>query len=116
MLKVDPVIYKRPKEPINAKGMLIITISENRGDSNCIAITRKIRNTATKIAMAMIIIGGLVASTVLILLLMPTFYLIIDKRSRKAKRLVKKEERKNRKEERKAEKRAKKGEKDRENK
>lgn len=64
--------------------------------------------------MAMIIIGGLVASTVLILLLMPTFYLIIDKRSRKAKRLVKKEERKNRKEERKAEKRARKEEKDKE--
>lgn len=64
--------------------------------------------------MAMIIIGGLVASTVLILLLMPTFYLIIDKRSRKEKRLVKKEERKNRRENRKAEKRARKEEKDKE--
>ena len=46
----------------------------------------------------------LIASTVLILLLMPTFYLIIDKRSRKEKRLVKKEERQNRREDRKAEK------------
>ena len=64
--------------------------------------------------MAMIIIGGLIASTVLILLLMPTFYLIIDKRSRKEKRLVKKEERQNRKEEKRAEKRAKKEEKDKE--
>ena len=41
--------------------------------------------------MAMVIIGGLIASTVLILLLMPTFYLIIDKRSRREKRLEKKE-------------------------
>lgn len=43
--------------------------------------------------MALVIIGGLIASTVLILLLMPTFYLIIDKRSRKEKRLSKKEAR-----------------------
>lgn len=48
--------------------------------------------------MALIIIGGLVASTVLILILLPTFYLIIDKQSRrenraarKARRLEKKE-------------------------
>ena len=40
--------------------------------------------------MALIIIGGLVASTVLILLLMPTFYLIIDKRSRKERRMKRK--------------------------
>lgn len=40
--------------------------------------------------MALIIIGGLVASTVLILLLMPTFYLIIDKRSRKERRAERK--------------------------
>ena len=40
--------------------------------------------------MALVIIGGLVASTVLILLLMPTFYLIIDKRSRKERRMERK--------------------------
>lgn len=40
--------------------------------------------------MALIIIGGLVASTILILLLMPTFYLIIDKRSRKERRAERK--------------------------
>ena len=39
--------------------------------------------------MALIIIGGLIASTVLILLLMPTFYLIIDKRTRKENRMEK---------------------------
>ncbi|MDE7231903.1 MAG: efflux RND transporter permease subunit, partial [Lachnospiraceae bacterium] len=54
--------------------------------------------------MAMVIIGGLIASTVLILLLMPTFYLIIDKRSRREKRLEKKEARRVRKEQKKAEK------------
>lgn len=41
--------------------------------------------------MALVIIGGLVASTILILLLMPTFYLIIDKRSRKERRMKRKE-------------------------
>lgn len=47
--------------------------------------------------MALVIIGGLVASTILILILLPTFYLIIDKQSRRehreekrAKRLEKK--------------------------
>ena len=53
--------------------------------------------------MALIIIGGLVASTVLILLLLPTFYLIIDKRTRKeakrdklvAKKLKKESKRQN---------------------
>lgn len=51
--------------------------------------------------MALIIIGGLVASTILILLLLPTFYLIIDKRSRKEIRQEKKEAKRLRKEERK---------------
>lgn len=36
--------------------------------------------------MALVIIGGLVASTILILILLPTFYLIIDKQSRKEQR------------------------------
>lgn len=43
--------------------------------------------------MALVIIGGLVASTVLILILLPTFYLIIDKRTRKEQRIAKKERR-----------------------
>lgn len=51
--------------------------------------------------MALIIIGGLVASTILILLLLPTFYLIIDKRSRKEIRQEKKEAKRLRKEEKK---------------
>ena len=40
--------------------------------------------------MAMVMIGGLIASTILTLLLMPTFYLLTDKRERKRR----KEERK----------------------
>lgn len=44
--------------------------------------------------MALIIIGGLVASTILILMLMPTFYLIIDKRTIKENRQEKREARK----------------------
>lgn len=43
--------------------------------------------------MALIIIGGLVASTILILILLPTFYLIIDKRSRKENREARKAKR-----------------------
>lgn len=43
--------------------------------------------------MALIIIGGLVASTILILILLPTFYLIIDKQSRREHRAEKKERR-----------------------
>ena len=35
--------------------------------------------------MALVIVGGLIASTLLTLLLMPTIYLIIDKRSRREK-------------------------------
>lgn len=41
--------------------------------------------------MALVIIGGLVASTVLTLILIPTVYLIIDKRSRKDRRQIRKE-------------------------
>lgn len=36
--------------------------------------------------MAFVIIGGLVASTLLCLLMMPTFYLILDRKERRAKR------------------------------
>ena len=36
--------------------------------------------------MALVIIGGLVASTVLTMLLIPSFYLILDKESRKARK------------------------------
>lgn len=56
--------------------------------------------------MALIIIGGLVASTILILILLPTFYLIIDKQSRRENRIAKRERR--------AEKRAQKAEKNKE--
>ena len=48
--------------------------------------------------MALIIIGGLIASTVLILMLLPTFYLIIDKRTRKGLRQEKREARRQKKE------------------
>ena len=63
--------------------------------------------------MALVIIGGLLVSTVLTLILIPTIYLIIDKgakkdrkRNRKEKRLERKERRREKKElkkERKAE-------------
>ena len=34
MLMGLPARYKRPKEPIRLKGMVVITIRENLGDSN----------------------------------------------------------------------------------
>lgn len=43
--------------------------------------------------MALVIIGGLVASTILILILLPTFYLIIDKQSRREHREAKRAKR-----------------------
>ncbi|MCI8737546.1 MAG: efflux RND transporter permease subunit, partial [Lachnospiraceae bacterium] len=61
--------------------------------------------------MALVIIGGLLVSTVLTLILIPTIYLIIDKgakkdrkRNRKEKRQERKERRKEKKEKRRAEK------------
>ena len=58
--------------------------------------------------MALVIIGGLVASTVLILILLPTFYLIIDKQTRKEQRIEKKERRQEKKEAKKLKREAKK--------
>ena len=47
-------------------------------------------NGAMMQGMALVIIGGLTASTVLTLILIPTFYLIFDKRSRQERRAAKK--------------------------
>lgn len=47
--------------------------------------------------MALVIIGGLLVSTVLTLVLIPTIYLIIDKESRKGRRRSRKEGRQERK-------------------
>lgn len=54
--------------------------------------------------MALVIIGGLLVSTVLTLILIPTIYLIIDKESRKSRKRNKKERRQERKERRRAKK------------
>lgn len=54
--------------------------------------------------MALIIIGGLIASTVLILLLLPSFYLLMDKQGRREAKERKKEKRAARKEKREAKK------------
>ena len=44
--------------------------------------------------MALVIIGGMIASTLLTLILLPTIYLIIDKREGKRRRTERKERRK----------------------
>jgi len=44
------VMNNSRKDPISAKGIHIMTMKENLGDSNCIAITRNTRNVATRIA------------------------------------------------------------------
>lgn len=54
--------------------------------------------------MALVIIGGLLVSTVLTLILIPTIYLIIDKDSRKGRRSDRKEKRREKKERRRAKK------------
>lgn len=44
--------------------------------------------------MALVIVGGLIASTILILILIPTFYLIMDKESRASRKAEKKSQKK----------------------
>ena len=46
ILNEDPDRNRSPKDPIRLNGMLSITISEYRGDSNCIAITKNTRKIA----------------------------------------------------------------------
>ena len=48
-------------------------------------------NAAMMRGMAMVIIGGLIASTILTLLLIPTFYLLTDKRERKRRKALRAE-------------------------
>ena len=50
ILMVLCVMNNSRKDPISAKGIHIMTMKENLGDSNCIAITRNTRNVATRIA------------------------------------------------------------------
>ena len=50
MLMVTPVSFKRPKEPIRLNGIVVMTIKENFGDSNCAAKITKTRKTAMAMA------------------------------------------------------------------
>ena len=52
ILSVTPDRNISPNEPTRLNGIQIITMSENRGDSNCIAITRKTSSTAAAIAVS----------------------------------------------------------------
>ena len=48
---LTPVSFRSPKEPTRLNGIVVMTMKENFGDSNCADITTKIRNTATAIAL-----------------------------------------------------------------
>jgi len=48
------------------------------------------KNAAMLRSMGLVVIGGLVASTILTLMLMPTFYLLTDKRERQRRKAEKK--------------------------
>ena len=50
ILIVVPVSFKSPKEPTRLNGIVVMTMKENFGDSNCAAMTTNTRNTATAIA------------------------------------------------------------------
>ena len=50
MLMVTPVSFRRPKEPIRLKGIVVITMKENFGDSNWAAMTTKTRKAAVAMA------------------------------------------------------------------
>ena len=53
---------RSPNAPINENGMVNITISENLGDSNCIAITINIKNMAVSNALSSDVISSLIIS------------------------------------------------------
>ena len=46
-----------------------MTMAENLGDSNCIAITRKIRNTETKIAVMIAVNSSIIISSIMVVAL-----------------------------------------------
>ena len=50
ILMVVPVSFRSPKEPTRLKGIVVMTMKENFGDSNWAAMTTNTRNTATAIA------------------------------------------------------------------
>ena len=47
---VTPVSFSSPKEPTRLKGMVVMTMKENFGDSNCADITTNTMNTAMAMA------------------------------------------------------------------
>ena len=49
MFRLLPVTNSSRKEPIREKGIQVMTIREKRGDSNCMAITRKTRKIPARI-------------------------------------------------------------------
>ena len=51
MLIVTPVTFSRPKEPTRLKGMVVMTMKENLGDSNWAAMTTNTMNTAMAMAL-----------------------------------------------------------------
>ena len=51
MLMVTPVKPSSPKDPTRLNGIVVITMTENFGDSNWAAMTTNTRNTATAMAL-----------------------------------------------------------------
>ena len=66
MLRVDPVKNKSNREPIRENGIHSMTIIENLGDSNCMAITKNTRNTAVKIALNRLANSSFIISTIIL--------------------------------------------------
>ena len=65
IFNVEFVINSRKKEPIKLNGILNITIKEKLGDSNCIAITKKIKNTAVAIAVPIAVNSSIIISFII---------------------------------------------------
>ena len=51
ILMVTPVSLSAANEPASENGIVVMTMNENLGDSNCAAITTNTRNTAIAIAL-----------------------------------------------------------------
>ena len=61
------VTNRNINEPISANGTHIITINENLGDSNCIAITRNTKNTAVRIAFTSVLNSSIIICVIALL-------------------------------------------------
>ena len=63
MLKSISKSHRKPQAPIMANGIVVMTMNENLGDSNCAAMTTNTRKTAMMIAVARLLNSSYIMSS-----------------------------------------------------